>query len=70
MRTTNNLPFLQPFFTDWPQNTERFHGVLGIEDVVDDSLELECVVGVGHQVWGIGAGHVEGMSELCQEKKL
>ena len=64
MGTTNDLSLLQPLLTDGTQDTQGLHRGLGIENVVDDPLELEGVVGVGHQVWGICTGHVEGVSEL------
>ena len=65
MGTANDLSLLQPFLTDRTQDTEWLHGGLGEEDVVNDTLELERVVGVGHQVRGVCTGHVEGVSELC-----
>ena len=64
MGTTNDLSLLQSFLTDGTQDTQGLHRGLGIENVVDDPLELEGVVGVGHQVWGICTGHVEGVSKL------
>ena len=64
MGTTNDLSFLQPLFTDGTQDTQGLHRGLGIENVVDDPLELEGVVGVGHQLGRVGAGHVEGVGEL------
>jgi len=64
MGTTNDLPLLQPFLTDGTQDTQGLHRGLGIENVVNDPLELEGVVGVGHQVWGICTGHVERVSKL------
>ena len=67
MGTTNDLSLLQPFLTDGTQDTQGLHRGLGIENVVDDPLELEGVVGVGHQVWGICTGHVEGVSKLCNK---
>ena len=70
MGTTNDLSLLQPFLTDGTQDTQGLHRGLGIENVVDDPLELEGVVGVGHQVWGICTGHVEGVSEFWNKTKL
>ena len=62
--TSDNLPLLQPLLAYRPQDPERLHCVLRVEDVVDDALEVEGVVGVGHQLGGVGAGHVEGVGEL------
>ena len=70
MGTTNDLSLLQPLFTDGTQDTQGLHRGLGIENVVDDPLELEGVVGVRHQVWGICTGHVEGVSEFWNKTKL
>ena len=50
MRTTNNLALLEPLLTDGAQDTQWLHGGLGVEDVVNNSFELECVVCIGHQL--------------------
>ena len=68
--TADDLAFLQPLFTDGTQDTQRFHCHLGVEDVVNDSFELERVVGEGHQLGGVGTRHVEGVRELCQKVKV
>ena len=64
MGTPDDFPLLQPLVTDGSQNAQRLHGQLGIENVVNDSFELECVVGEGHQLGGVGTGHVERVREL------
>jgi len=64
MRTTDYLSLFEPFLTDGSKNSERFHGGLGVEDVVNDSLELKGVVCVWHQLGRVGTGHVEDVCEL------
>lgn len=64
VRTSDDLSLLEPLLTNGTQNAERLHRVLGVEDVVDDALEVEGVVGVGHQLGRVGTGHVEGVGEL------
>jgi len=49
--TPYDLALLQPLFTDRPKDAQGSHGLARVEDVVDDALEVECVVGVGHQFW-------------------
>ena len=64
MRTSDDFSILEPLLTDGTQDAKWLHRGLGVEDVVDDALEVEGVVGVRHQLGGVGAGHVEGVSEL------
>jgi len=64
MWTAYDLALLQPFLTDRPKNSQRPHGLSWVEDVVNDALEVESVVCVGHQFWRICACHVEGVREF------
>ena len=64
MRTSDDLSILEPLLTDGTQDAKRLHRGLGVEDVVDDALEVKGVVGVRHQLGGVGTSHVEGVSEL------
>ena len=64
VRTSDDLSLLEPLLTNWTQNAERLHRVLGVEDVVDDALEVKGVIGVGHQLGRVGTGHVEGVGKL------
>ena len=64
MRTADNLRLLQPLLTVRAEYAERLHRVFGVEDVVDDPLEVESIVSEGHHLGGVCAGHVEGVSEL------
>ena len=69
MRAADDFPLLQPVLTDGAQNAQWLHGQFWIENVVNDSFELECVVGEGHQLRGVGTGHVERVRELCKKWK-
>ena len=60
----DDFPLLQPLVTDGSENAQRLHGQFWIENVVNDSFELERVVGEGHQLGGVGTGHVERVREL------
>jgi len=64
MRTAYDLALLQPLLANGPKNSQRPHGLSWVEDVVNDALEVESVVSVGHQFWRIRAGHVECMREF------
>ena len=63
--TADDLPLLQPVVTYWTQDTKRLHCQLGVEDVVNDSFELERVVGEGHQLGGV----FQGNAGFCSWKK-
>ena len=64
MGTPYDLPLLHPLITDRSQYTQGLHGQLGVEDVVDDALEVEGVVGEWHQLLVVCAGHVECVCKL------
>ena len=64
VRATDDLPLLQPLLRDRTENAQGLHALARIENVVNDSFELESVVGEGHQLGGVGTGHVEGVREL------
>ena len=64
MRTAYDLALLQPLLADRPKNSQRPHGLSWVEDVVNDALEVVCVVGVGHHFGGVGRGQLESVDEL------
>ena len=64
MRTSNDLALLQPLLRDRAENAQRLHALARVENVVNDALEVICVVGVGHHFRGVGGGQLEGMDEI------
>ena len=48
IRAADDLVLLQPVQAHGTQETQRCHKVRTVEDVVDDSLEIEGVVGAVH----------------------
>ena len=64
MRTSNDLALLQPLLRDRTENAQRLHALARVENVVNDALEVICVVGVGHHFRGVGGGQLEGVDEI------
>ena len=64
MWTADNLALLQPLLRDRAENAQGLHALARVEDVVNDALEVVCVVGVGHHFGGVGRGQLESVDEL------
>ena len=64
MRTADNLALLQPLLRDRAENAQGLHALARVEDVVNDALEVICVVGVGHHLGGVGRRELERVDEL------
>lgn len=59
MRTPNDLALGQPVLVNGTENAQCAHGFLGMENVVNDPLEVKGEVGEGHDFLRVGALEVE-----------
>lgn len=56
----------EPIGVDGPEQSERDHSILAVEDVVDEALEIVRIVRVGHDVRRVGRGEPERMGKLVR----
>ena len=66
IRTADDFVLSKPLGVDGTEQTEWHHCVLTVKDVVDEALEVVCVVTVGHDVRRVGGGHAERMRKLVR----
>lgn len=63
MRTTSDSILFEPVRVHRTQNTKGVHMRLGMKNVVDNTLKVECIVGVIHNVVTVGSFEFKRMNQ-------
>ena len=61
MWAPDDFVFFQPMRVNGPEEPQGFHGLTGIENVVDHAFEVVSVVGEGHNVGVDGGFQIESV---------
>lgn len=61
---TDHFVLAQPVRRERSQQSQRYHALLRVKNVVDNTFEVECEIGVGHDIFAVGGCELEGMGEF------